>query len=306
MEVLQLLTIIVSYFLRAFLAYASMCLVFPLGAAFQEYKIWKPSGLPSISMYGVIKVYIFNVLWTGFCLLGAVLIVPKWLLTGHVEHEAHSIVERQVAKLCIASMVGPVEVRGRENLPPNHPGSPAPVYIANHASQIDVAVVYYLWREFKWIAKSSVLIMPGVGQIMYFANHVFIQRKGKNKSSVSMLYEKSNKAVQSGTPMFFFPQGTRRMAEKLEFKAGAFNVAIQNKSPLVPVSIEIPLDAWNRLYPLSLLWGEKSNPIILTVHKMIPIKGDEDREALMTQCTNTIYSVLPPVPAMGVEVKKDK
>ena len=71
-------------------------------------------------MYGVIKVYIFNVLWTGFCLLGAVLIVPKWLLTGHVEHEAHSIVERQVAKLCIASMVGPVEVRGRENLPPNH------------------------------------------------------------------------------------------------------------------------------------------------------------------------------------------
>ena len=306
MQVMQVLQTLGIYSLRAFLAYASLCFVFPLVAAYQEYKIWKPKGLPSISVYGLIKVYIFNVLWTGFCLLGAVIIFPKWLLTGHVEHEAHSIVERIVAQLCVDSMVGPVEVRGQENLPPNKPGSPAPVYIANHASQIDVAVVYYLWREFKWISKASVLMLPGVGQIMYLANHVFIKRTGKNKSSISMLYEKSNKAVQSGTPMFFFPQGTRRMAEKLEFKAGAFNVAMENKSCLVPVSIEIPLDAWNRLYPLSLLWGETSKPVILTVHKVIPVKGDEDRDALIKQCMDTIYSVLPPVPGSEVESKKGK
>ena len=304
MDIFQLLQSLGNYFLKAFLAYASLCLVFPIGAAYQEYKLWKPKGLPSLSLYGLIKVYLFNVLWTGFCLLGAVIIFPKWLITGHVEHEATAIVERQVARLCVLAMVGPVEVRGRENLPPDNPGAPAPVYIANHASQIDVAVVYYLWREFKWVAKISVLLMPGVGPIMYLANHVFIQRKGKNKSSIHMLYDKSNKAVQSGLPMFFFPQGTRRMAEKLEFKHGAFNVAMHNKSSLVPVSIEIPLDAWNRLYPLSLLWGEKSKPVILTVHKMVPVTGNEDKEALMKQCRDTIYSVLPPVPGSDARNQK--
>jgi lysophosphatidate acyltransferase len=304
MEALPLLQTIGFYFFRAYLLYASLCLFFPLVAVVQEYKLWKPKGLPSMSIYGLIKVYVFNVLWTGFCLLGATVLCPLWLVTGNVQREANCVVERQVARICVASMLGPVEVRGRENLPPDTPGSPAPVYIANHASQIDVAVVYYLWRQFKWIAKSSVLMMPGVGQIMFLADHVFIKRQGKNKSSINQLYEKSNNAVQNGTPMFFFPQGTRRMHEKLEFKAGAFNVAMQNKSCLVPVSIEIPLDAWNRLYPLSLLWGETSKPIILTVHKIIQVTGDEDREALMKQCMDVIYSALPPVPER--ETKKDK
>jgi hypothetical protein len=64
------------------------------------------------------------------------------------------------------------------------------------------------------------------------------------------------------------------------------------------------LDAWNRLYPLSLLWGETSKPIILTVHKAIQVTGDENREALMKQCMDVIYSALPPIPER--ETKKDK
>ena len=56
-----------------------------------------------------------------------------------------------------------------------------------------------------------------------------------------------------------FPQGTRRVIENLPFKDGAFKIAIENEAPLIPVSINIPINMWNSMYPLNLLWGEKND-----------------------------------------------
>ena len=287
--------------LHAFLAYASLCFVAPLVSVYQERKIWAPSSLPSLSLWGMWKVYVFNVLWMCGCLVWSVVLFPKLLLTGSVEWEAHNWGEWTVANVVCDSLVGRVRVEGRDNLPSNEPGVPAPIYIANHASQIDVGIVYKLNRSFKWIAKKSVVFLPGVGQIMYLGRHVLIDRKtGQNKSSVQTLYAKSNQAIQSGVPMFFFPQGTRWIAERRHFKAGAFKVAMDNQSTLVPLSIDIPRGIWNYAYPL----GPTPPPIVITVHKPIPVKGDEDKEQLMNQCADTIYSVLPKVEM--AETKKHK
>ena len=69
-----------------------------------------------------------------------------------------------------------------------------------------MGAVYFIRRRFKWIAKQSVLYIPGVGGTMYLGDHVLINRvKGKNKSSVSNLFEKSDAAIQAGIPMFLFP-----------------------------------------------------------------------------------------------------
>ena len=87
--------------------------------------------------------------------------------------------------------------------------------------------------------------------------------------------------------MFFFPQGTRRIGERLPFKDGAFKVAKNNDSVLVPISIQIPLTAWNSLYPLT-----KADPVLLTVHKPIESKGKEI-QALKEETSTVIYSVLP-------------
>ena len=87
--------------------------------------------------------------------------------------------------------------------------------------------------------------------------------------------------------MFFFPQGTRRLGERLPFKDGAFKVAKENDSDLVPISIEIPLTAWNSFYPFT-----KANPVVLTVHKPISSKG-KDLEQLKKESFDAIYSVLP-------------
>jgi len=283
----DILTLIALWMLRAYLVYFSLCFVVSFVSVYQEYKIWKPSSLPSLSVYGMVKVYLFNVLWTTSSLIISTLLAPSYLIYGYVDQ----VYERQIAIVIMRLFVGPVVIKNPEKLPPKNPGSPAPVYICNHASQIDVAAVYAINRDFKWIAKSSVKLLPGVGQIMTLSNHVFIDRKtGKNKGSVRQLYAKSNAAVQSGCPMFFFPQGTRRMAERLPFKDGALNVAMHNKSTLVPMSLEIPLDAWNQWYPLT---TTNPSPITITVHDPIPVTGEEDKDELRKKCYDTIFSVLP-------------
>lgn len=128
--------------------------------------------------------------------------------------------------------------------------------------------------------------------------------KGKNKSSVSSLFAKSNAAIQSGIPMFFFPQGTRRIDTRLEFKEGAFIVAQANQSDIIPLSLDVPRNVWNDWYPLS--WRQRRPVITLTIHTPIKVTGTEDREALKKRCMDQIYSVLPTTPAAASESSKDK
>ena len=268
-----------------------------VGATIQERKIWENPKLPSINPLGLVKVFLLNVFWMGGTQFGVVLGLIRRAVMGKstdMRHFCHNVVERIVGQVLIKLFIGPtVVIRGKENLPPENPGSPAPVLIANHDSQIDIAAVYYLCRSWRWIAKSSVFFLPGVGQLMYFGGHVFIDRvKKKNKTSTGArnLYIKSNESLQEGVPMFFFPQGTRRLGERLPFKDGAFKIAMENKSQIIPISIEIPLTAWNSMYPFQ---QKGVAPVVLTVHKPVEAKDYKDLEQLKMECFDTIYSVLP-------------
>jgi 1-acyl-sn-glycerol-3-phosphate acyltransferase len=139
---------------------------------------------------------------------------------------------------------------------------------------------------------------------MFFGQHVLIdRRKGKNEKSVNTLFQKCSASVKSGLPVFFFPQGTRRIAERLPAKDGAFIVAEMAGSTLIPISIEIPMDAWNSLYPFNLLWGGSQPTIKIFVHKGILVNnGKETREDLKNRCMDQIYSVLPDPNAVGRKV----
>ena len=270
-----------------------------LAAVYQERKIWLHPNVPSLTPIGMTKVFLLNVVWMTVCFLGAVVTAIESAVTGnsldlkHTRKLAHSVVERRCAMLVASMFVGPVVVEGAENLPPDEPGSPAPVYVANHASQIDSAVVYYIKRQWRWIMKSSIMFLPGVGQITYLGDHIWIDRtRKKNKSKDSItgarnLYVKSDESIREGVPMFFFPQGTRRMGERLPFKDGAFKVALNNGSRLVPISIKVPLTAWNSLYPFG-----TADPVVLTVHKPIESKG-KDIEVLKKETSDVIFSILP-------------
>jgi len=269
-------------------------------AAVQEAKIWNHPRLPSLSVYGHVKVFWFNVLWMAYCLVGSTAVALKWILTlgtSDLQADSYRLVEKPAALTCLKWFVGDVRVVGAGNLP-GAVQPPAPVYVANHASQIDTAAVYAFGRRFKWIAKSSVLFLPGVGQLMLLAGHVMIdRRKGRNAKSVTSLFDKSDAAVQSGVPMFFFPQGTRRIVQKRKFKDGAFIVAEMNRTVLVPITIHVPeSNPWNRWYPVSLLWTRQRPAVTVTIHEPVEAgRSSDEREATKKRCAEIIYGSLPPV-----------
>jgi len=283
-----------------FLLLEAIIFLASMAAVYQERKIWLHPKVPSLTPVGLVKVFCLNVVWMTVCGLGAIAtaleaaITGHWLELGHTRKLAHMVVERKCAMLVTNIFVGNVIVKGTEHLPKEYPDSPAPIYVANHASQIDSAVVYFIEKQWRWIMKSSIMFLPGVGQCTYLGDHIWIDRSrtkskaNKNSSTGARnLYVKSDASIQEGTPMFFFPQGTRRMGERLPFKDGAFKVAKNNDSQLVPISIHIPVTAWNSLYPFG-----TADPVVLTVHKPIDSK-DKDIETLKKETAEVIYSVLP-------------
>lgn len=197
--------------------------------------------------------------------LGSLVSIPMSLGGQSVASNMQNmVVENLIAKMLFTMIVGKVKIINPHNIPNmdvRNPTIPAPIFVANHSSQIDICVVYFILKRFKWIAKQSAKFLPGVGFGSMIGGHIFIQRKGKNSHSVSNLYAQANEAVQAGIPMMIFPQGTRRIAEKLRFKDGAFKIAIDNEAPIVPISIDIPVNIWNSSYPLNLLWSKESDKL---------------------------------------------
>eukprot|EP01083_Nonionella_stella_P272498 924078_1 len=142
----------------------------------------------------------FNILWMAGSLLGTLSLLPMWISRGcgpSVELEANAVMEKLCAMGTHMCLVGNVEVKNRELLPKinlysnnanasgNNTSTPAPVFIANHCSQLDVSAMYFVLRRFKWIAKQSVRYIPGAGNIMVLSGHIFIQRDRDRRSITS-------------------------------------------------------------------------------------------------------------------------
>ncbi|CAI5537518.1 unnamed protein product [Closterium sp. Naga37s-1] len=125
------------------------------------------------------------------------------------------------------------EVVGVENLPPAD--APA-VYVANHQSFLDIYTLFQLRRPFKFISKTSNFLIPIVGWSMFLTGHVPLKRMDK-RSQMECL-KKCLELLQQGTPVLFFPEGTRTKDGKLsDFKKGAFSIAAKAGVPVVPITL---------------------------------------------------------------------
>ncbi|CAM9253882.1 unnamed protein product, partial [Heterosigma akashiwo] len=59
----------------------------------------------------------------------------------------------------VRRVIEPPLVMGADNLPKDQ-SSPV-IYVANHQSMIDIALLYYLGRRFRWVSKAAVFTIPG-------------------------------------------------------------------------------------------------------------------------------------------------
>ncbi|MFL5356967.1 lysophospholipid acyltransferase family protein [Archangium sp.] len=122
-------------------------------------------------------------------------------------------------------------IEGRELLPKG----PC-VLVANHQSAVDILAAMGLFHPYKFVAKSSLFSIPIVGWMMSLLGYVRVTR-GTFSSMLQML-DPCRYWLRRGMPVFIFPEGTYSQGELLRFKRGAFQLALEEHVPVVPVVIE--------------------------------------------------------------------
>lgn len=137
---------------------------------------------------------------------------------------------RTWSRLILATIVSPVEIVGRENIP----SEPA-VYAANHSSALDIPLVYVsLPMQFRIMAKIELFRYPFMGWHLRRSGQIPIDEKELNLAGV----KKAIKTLKSGMSLMVFPEGGRTPdGEIKKFMSGAFYMAIKAGVPIVPMAI---------------------------------------------------------------------
>jgi len=225
------------------------------------------------------------------------LIFPFVMATDRYKRNAEHLVNNVWA---VASTLPffPVEIRGKENLPP--PGQPV-MFVANHQSFMDIYSLFHLWRFFKFISKTSNFLIPIIGWSMYLTGHVGLKRTDK-RSQLQVLKD-CRTLLQRGCSLLFFPEGTRsRTGQMREFKKGAFSIASKEKVPVVPITI----NGAGYVMPNKREGEMWAGRVVLTIHP--PLLGGTDQE-LCDAAQAVIASGLPeelrPVPGAAADDGSD-
>lgn len=137
------------------------------------------------------------------------------------------------AKTWLAACGAKVKVVGREHIDEKK----SYVFASNHRSYLDTAALFrFAGKRMGLVAKKELLKIPVWGQGMSFVNIFAIDRSDPEKAVESM--EKARKAIKNGYSFGVFVEGTRAMpGELLPFKKGAFHLAMQTGTEIVPVAI---------------------------------------------------------------------
>jgi 1-acyl-sn-glycerol-3-phosphate acyltransferase len=165
-----------------------------------------------------------------------------------------------------------VEVEGLEHLP----RGPA-VYAANHNSALDIPIVFgHLPVDFRIIHKRSIYLFPFLGQAVWAARHIGIDRRNAFRARRSLA--DAAQRIREGTSVVVFPEGTRSPDTTVRrFKRGSFGLALRAGVPVVPVS----LVGVKRVVPRGLL-SLAPGTVGVRLHPPVPVagRGPEEAEAL--------------------------
>lgn len=236
----------------------------------------------------ITKVYAFSFMWMIGSYLASWSCAPLLLLGQRKRARVLShYLGARLACFMHSVLFQPLVFEGLDNL---LPADVPCVYMVNHQSTVDIAVVLALYRNMSWVSKATVFHIPGVGLIMRLAGYVGLQR-GSKESGKQMLKDCRRTCLDKGWSVAIFPQGTRRRHKILDFKHGGVTLAQEAKVPLVPITVELPEDMY--------MFGCKERPKMI-VHKPI-LPSDplfEDREKLLAHCFDTVINGLSYGPAM--------
>jgi 1-acyl-sn-glycerol-3-phosphate acyltransferase len=126
-----------------------------------------------------------------------------------------------------------ITVEGRDKIDPKT----VYVMVSNHQSGADILVLFKLHRHFKWVAKKGLFLIPFIGWNMWLNGYISIERT-RGRSKLQMM-DKAADSIRAENSVILFPEGTRSRDGQLQpYKTGAFRLALETRSPILPVVLK--------------------------------------------------------------------
>ncbi|MFI5170989.1 MAG: lysophospholipid acyltransferase family protein [Chitinophagales bacterium] len=112
------------------------------------------------------------------------------------------------------------------------------VIISNHRSNLDApTAAVACWGRVRYLAKTELLKIPLLGQL-FSVTTINVDRSSRESKRKS--FDMMKHYLLKGDNIFIFPEGTRNKTENdalIPFKDGAFSIAIQTQTPILPILI---------------------------------------------------------------------
>lgn len=172
--------------------------------------------------------------------------------------------------LIMKTILSPVKVTGLDKIDTSKPH----VYASNHASALDIPVLYVnLPFQFRIAFKKELLSYPIVGWQLKRSGQVCIDQQNPSHSISSI--RAALKGLKAGLPLVIFPEGGRTPDGEIKpFLPGAFFLAIKAQVDIVPVALVgtyelLPMNTYHiKCRPLEMRVGEPISTVGLTLRDM--------------------------------------
>jgi 1-acyl-sn-glycerol-3-phosphate acyltransferase len=190
-------------------------------------------------------------------------------LFGDRERVLHAFARRW-SWMIMKTIFSPVKVTGLDKIDTSRPH----VYAVNHASALDIPVLYvYLPFQFRIAFKKELLSYPVIGWHLTRSGQVCVDQQNPAGSIGSI--RSALKSLKAGVPLVIFPEGGRTPDGEIKpFLPGAFFLAIKAKVDIVPVALTgtfdlLPMNTYHiKCQPLEMRVGEPISTAGLSGHDM--------------------------------------
>jgi 1-acyl-sn-glycerol-3-phosphate acyltransferase len=212
--------------------------------------------------------FIFDpIIWLVTVVLGVISIPVS--LFGEKTRILHNFA-RFWSDLIMKTILSPTTVTGLDKIDTSKPM----VYAANHASALDIPVLYVnLPFQFRIVFKKELLVYPIVGWHLKRSGQICINQQNPAGSIGSI--RSAVKSLKGGMPLVIFPEGGRSPdGEMMPFLPGAFFMAIKAQVDVVPVALVgtyelLPMDTYHiRPRPIEMRVGQPISTSGLTLRDM--------------------------------------
>jgi len=194
---------------------------------------------------------------------------------------------RTWSKLILKTIFSPVQIMGLERIDP----SKTHVYAVNHASALDIPVLYAcLPFQFRIVHKKELLSYPIVGWHLKRSGQVCVDQQNPARSVGQI--KSALRTLKNGMPLVIFPEGGRSADGVIKpFLPGAFFLAIKAQVDVVPIALVgtyelLPMDTYHiRPRPLEMRVGEPISTAGLTLRDMDQLSAKVQQELEILSCS---------------------